>query len=191
MNDQQTTRQITMLLQRAAEDEQARNELYESVYAELRQSAHRLLANSSRGELQTTALVNEVLLRMEKSACLSDLANRKVFFSITAKAMRQVLIDHYRRRQKRLEENASREPLDDVIKDVEDQTQASFENLAEELDRLEQESPRQHAVIVHRYFGGRTVPETAAMLGVSEETVHRDWRLARAKLFRRLGKSLE
>lgn len=179
-----------MLIQRAADDADARNALYERVYHELKQSAHRVLIRQDHNELQTTALVNEVLLRIEKSGCLGSLANRKVFFAITATAMRQVLIDHYRRRQARLEGRLDRQgPLDTLIEDIEWQTRSDFDELAEQLTRLESESPRQYSVIMHRFFAGRTVAETAEAIEVSEETVHRDWRLARAKLFQRLNQS--
>ncbi len=125
-------------------------------------------------------------MRIEKADCLRNLANRKTFFAIAAKAMRQVLIDHHRRRNKRLEEHVAREPLDDIIDEIEAQTGSNFDFISVELERLEREAPRQHAMIMHRYFCGRTVAETSELLGVSEETVHRDWRLARAKLFTRL-----
>jgi RNA polymerase sigma factor (TIGR02999 family) len=178
---------ITKLIQRAALDTNARDELYDHVYHELRQHAQFALGRGQRGELQTTELVNEVYLRIEKSECLRKLSNRRMFFSVAAKAMKHVLIDHYRKRQRRLEGSSAREPLDFLIEEVERQTDVDFEELSRELDRLEQESPRQHAVIMHRYFAGFSVVETAELLDVSTETVKRDWRLARVKLSARLG----
>lgn len=187
MNEADAETGITALIKRAAEDEEARNALYERVYGELKKSARRLLVRQDRDVLQTTAVVNEVLLRIEKSGCLADLGNRRIFFAVTATAMRQVLIDHYRERQARFEGRLNRQgPLDTVIDNVQWQTRSDFETLAEELSRLELESPRQYCVIMHRFFGGRTAAETAELLEVSAETVHRDWRLARAKLFQRL-----
>ena len=130
--------------------------------------------------------MNEVVLRIEKADCLHTCANRRVFFSVAVQAMKHVLIDHYRKRQRRPEENSARQPLDFLIEEVEQQTDVDFEALAKELDRLEREAPRQHAVIMHRYFAGLSIAETAELLEISTETVKRDWRLARVKLLARL-----
>ena len=177
---------ITELIQRASLDPTARDDLFRHIYQELRQCAQRALGFGKRGELQTTELVNEVYLRIEKADCLKSLSNRRMFFAVAGKAMRHVLIDHYRKGQRRLEGKSARQPLDFLIEEVEQQTDADFESLARELDRLERESPRQHAVIMHRYFAGLSVAETAEMLDVSADTVKRDWMLARVKLLARL-----
>lgn len=175
-------------MQRAIEDGEAKNELYEFIYNELRKAAHRLLTSRSNSEMQTTDLVNEVVLRIERAESLKKFANRRVFFSVATMAMKQVLTDQYRRQKRRIENGQiEREPLDTVIQQVEEETEFDFELLSQELDKLEQDSPRQHAVIMHRYFGGLSVADTAKLLDISTGTVERDWRLARAKLFVRLS----
>ena len=180
------TSTLTTLMQRAALDERARDELYEHVYHELRRCAQFALRRGHRGEFQTTELVNEVYLRIEKSNCLRELSNRRMFFSVAVKAMNHVLIDQYRKRQRSVDKKSTRQPLDLMLEQVEQQTDMDFEAIAKELDRLETESPRQHAVIMHRYFDGLSVSETAELLGTSADTVKRDWRLARVKLLARL-----
>ena len=180
--------QVTKLIQLAAIGQSdAKDALYELVFDDLRVAAHRLVRTKDAGDLQATALVNEVVLRFEKNQALGTMANRKVFFSVALRAMNQVLIDHYRRRKKRVDSpDRTEEPLDAVVAGFENQTGYDFEHLQNALKALASESPRQHDVIMHRFFGGLSTAETAIMLDVSEETVRRDWRLARAKLFRRL-----
>jgi len=167
----------------------AREDFYRLIYDDLRESARRILRKHSRGEFQTTALVNESLMRFEKEGVLKKFSeNRRVFFSVANRAMQQVLIDHHRRRKlekDRFDENSH--PFDLSILSIQKQTGFDFEELSNALNELEYENPRQHAVITHRFFGGLTIEQTAQLLGVSEGTVERDWRLARAKLIRRLN----
>ena len=76
--------------------------------------------------------------------------------------------------------------LDGIVKLIESEVDADFELLQIALDELLTDSPRQHAVVMHRFFGGLTIRATSEMLNVSVQTVERDWRLARAKLYQRL-----
>lgn len=102
--------------------------------------------------------------------------------------MRNVLIDHYRKRKtahNRLP--GSRVPLDEVIDQMEQKLSVEFISLHEELIELEAASPRQHTVVMYRFFGGCSIAETAELLGVSVQTIQRDWRIARARLLKRLG----
>ena len=139
-------------------------------------------------ELQATAIVNEVILRFEKGDVLKSVTNRRVFFSVANRAMRQVLIDHYRKRKKLVDSpNRSASPLDAAVQWIESQVNADFEDLQLALQALGEHSQRQHDVVMHRFFSGLSMKETAALLDVSLPTVERDWRLARAKLLRRLG----
>ncbi len=185
-------RELTQLLHRAAEGEaDAKRSLYELIYDDLRDAARRVLRRNVRGDYQTTALVNESLMRFEKEGVLKRFSeNRRVFFSVAIRAMQQVLVDHYRRRkreQQKLDEEGN--PFDQTISSIEGQTGFDFADLTAAMDELAVESPRQHAVITHRFFGGLTIEQTAEILDVSDGTVERDWRLARAKLVTRLKES--
>lgn len=77
-----------------------------------------------------------------------------------------------------------REPLDVVLDQVESQSGARYEELDAAIERLGRESVRQREIVEHRFLAGLSVPETAALLDTSERTVEREWRLARAKLYR-------
>jgi RNA polymerase sigma factor (TIGR02999 family) len=182
---------ITQLLQLAgAGDREARESLYRVVYDDLRRLARNLMRSRGAGDLESRALVNEVVLRFEKGDCLQSFENRRVFFSVAIRAMKQILISHYRRRKKEVGgSDQVREPLDLVVEAMEEQSGCDFEALNEALGELEVNSPRQHQVIMHRFFGGLTIAQTAEMLEISAGSVERDWRLARARLYRILRRS--
>ena len=184
---------LTRLMQLAAEGElDAKEDLYNLIYDDLRDAARRVLQRKARGDYQTTALVNEALLRFEKEGVLKKFSeNRRVFFSVAIRAMQQVLVDHYRsRKREQMAIVKEDHPFDLAIFAIHEQTGFDFEELTAALNELKTESPRQHAVIAHRFFDGLTIDETAEILEVSDGTVERDWRLARAKLARRLEKEL-
>ncbi len=173
---------MTALLQAARYgDVQAFDALYEQVYGELRRLAH-VVRDGQPGEtLNTTALVHEAYLHLLPSADLSW-QDRAHFFSVAARAMRQVLVHSARRRlaEKRgggaphvtFHEglHAPRLYVEDIL------------SLDEALGRLEALDPRKARVIECRYFAGLSVEETAETLGVGSATVKRDWRAARAFL---------
>jgi RNA polymerase sigma-70 factor (ECF subfamily) len=149
------------------------------VYAELRRLAHGQMARERAGHtLQTTALVHETYLRLVDGAQVSW-KDRAHFFAVCARLMRRILIDAARERlaAKRggslthvaYEEWAVGRPATD------EQLIAVNELLA----RLTESDPRKAQIIELRFFGGLTVDETAAALGVSSETVGREWKLAR------------
>lgn len=180
--------ELTQLIQLAgAGDQDAKDSLYRLVHDELRQLARKLVRGRGCGDLDSTALVNEVVLRFEKGEHLRNFANRRVFFSVALQAMNQILINHYHRRRKNVDGGIrAREPLDAVILAMEEKSGSDFEALHQALGCLEKESPRQHLVIMYRFFGGLTITQAAQMLEVSKGTVERDWRLARARLYRML-----
>lgn len=152
------------------------------VYAELRRIAsRRLRAERDDHTLQPTALVNEAWLRLMQLHSL-ELQNRVHFFALAAQAMRRVLVDHARRRR------AARRGIDVDHLPLEDDLPSPMPPdrliaLDEALDRLAALEPRHARVVELRYFGGLSVDEVAAMLGVSSGTVKRDWQTARAYLF--------
>ncbi len=160
------------------------------VYDEIRRIAHRYVQRERAGQtLQTTALVNEAYLRLAGSQNI-DWQNRAHFFAVTAQVMRRILIDQARRRhyvkhggeaQRVGFEAAARETsLMSPLRAAE--LLALDESLAE-LARLD---PRKGQVVELRYFGGLSIEEVATVLEVSPMTVRRDWRAAKAWLYRRM-----
>lgn len=174
------------LLQRwRAGDKEALHSLLPLVYEELRRVARQHL----RGEravhtLQTTALIHEAYLRLMDQPP-SEARDRCHFVAITSNLMRQVLVDHARARLAQKRDGGCRITLTDEI--AEAQTHG-VDVLAVDaaLTRLAQLDEQQARVVELRYFGGLSIHETSAALGVSEATIKRDWATARAWLQREM-----
>ncbi|MGO9915557.1 MAG: ECF-type sigma factor [Isosphaeraceae bacterium] len=182
---------LTLILGRARNgDNGARSELLTLVYDELRGMASRLMRRERADHtLSPTAVVHEAVIRLLGEAVLEKAADRSYLFAAAARAMREVLIDHARRRAAdRHGGGRRRVPLDAVVDYFQGQG-LDLIAVHEALDRLAERDERQAQVMTLRYFGGMTVPEVAAALGVSVVTVERDWRLARAWLVGQLGGS--
>jgi RNA polymerase sigma-70 factor, ECF subfamily len=182
-------RDLTLVLERArAGDDQARSELIAMVYDELRRVASNLMRRERADHtLSPTAVVHEAVIRLLGDAIFDKAADRGYLFASAARAMREVLIDHARRRAAgRRGGGRRRVPLDAVVDYFEGQG-LDVVAVHEALDRLAELDGRQAQVMTLRYFGGMTVPEVAEALGVSGVTVERDWRLARAWLSGQLG----
>ncbi len=180
---------LTAILGRARTgDEQARTELVSLVYDELRVVASRLMRRERNDHtLSPTAVVHEAVIRLLGEAVFDRAADRSFLFASAARAMREVLIDHARRRgADRRGGGRQRVPLDAVVDYFEAQG-LDVVSVHEALDRLAELDGRQAQVMTLRYFGGMTVPEVAKALGVAVVTVERDWRLARAWLASQLG----
>jgi RNA polymerase sigma factor (TIGR02999 family) len=180
---------LTKILGRArAGDEQARGELVALVYDELRRVASGMMRRERAGHtLSPTAVVHEAVIRLLGEAVFDKAADRSYLFASAARAMREVLIDHARRRDAdRRGGGRRRVALDSVVDYFEDQG-LDVVAVHEALDRLAELDARQAQVMTLRYFGGMTVPEVAKALDVSVVTVERDWRLARAWLAGQLG----
>jgi RNA polymerase sigma-70 factor, ECF subfamily len=180
---------LTMILGRArAGDERARGELIALIYDELRRVASRLMRRERAGHtLSPTAVVHEAVIRLLGEAVFDRAADRSFLFASAARAMREVLIDHARRRATaRRGGGMRRVPLDSVVDYFQGQG-LDVVAVHEALDRLAALDGRQAQVITLRYFGGMTVAEVAAALGVSVATTEQDWRLARAWLAGQLG----
>jgi RNA polymerase sigma factor (TIGR02999 family) len=166
-------------------DAAARDRLVPLVYQELRRLAHHYMRGERPGHtLQTTALVNEMYLRL---AGIDGLKwrDRAHFFAMAATLMRRVLVDYARQRARdkrgagvsvtSLDENAiASQPAVDVVA------------LDEALERLAAVDPQQSQVVELRFFAGLSVKETAEALGVSPATVKRDWATAKLWLFNEL-----
>ncbi|HYE14564.1 MAG TPA: sigma-70 family RNA polymerase sigma factor [Pyrinomonadaceae bacterium] len=179
--------QVTRLLVRWREgDQRALDELMPLVYAEL----HRLAARYMRGErpghtLQTSALVNEVYLRLAGHEDI-QWQDRAHFFAVAAQAMRRILVDHARRRgnQKR-GGDVHKVALDEALI-VSDERAAEVVALDDALARLAEVAPRKSRLVELRFFGGLGIEEAAEVLQVSPGTVMRDWTFAKAWLRREI-----
>jgi RNA polymerase sigma-70 factor (ECF subfamily) len=176
--------ELALILGRARSgDDQARSELVGVVYEELRRVATGLMRRERADHtLSPTAVVHEAVIRLLGEAVFDRAADRSLLLASAARAMREVLIDHARRRHaERRGGGVRRLPLDLVVDYFEEQG-LDIVAVHEALDRLAELNGRQAQVMTLRYFGGMTVPEVAAALDVSVVTVERDWRLARAWL---------
>jgi RNA polymerase sigma factor (TIGR02999 family) len=156
------------------------------MYPELRRLAHRCM----RGEreyhtLQTSALINEAYLRLVDSARVKW-QDRAHFLAVSAQLMRRILVDSARSRQSHKRGDGARPvPLDTAL-DLHRMRSRELIELDDVLNELAEIYPRRAKVIEMRFFGGLSVEETAEALGVSPDTVMRDWRIARAWLHRAL-----
>jgi RNA polymerase sigma factor (TIGR02999 family) len=171
----------------SAGDERALEQLTPLVYAELHRAAQRYMAGErSERTLQTTALINELYLRLADFQRL-DWQNRAHFFGVCAQLMRRILVDFARERssQKR-GGNIPRLSLDEELA-VSRGPQPDLVALDDALNALATIDERKSRVVELRFFGGLDVRETAEVLRVSAETVMRDWKLAKAWLFRELS----
>jgi RNA polymerase sigma-70 factor (ECF subfamily) len=179
---------VTQLLAAWSDGNQsARDELIPLVYAELHRVAQNYLRRERRGHtLQSSALVHEAFLRLVDQRVAWR--NRAHFFGIAAQLMRRILVDYARSRgnEKHGGDQLHLE-LDDAL-DAAAERDADLVALDDALTDLAAIDPQQSRVIELRYFGGLTIEETAEALGLSDTTVEREWRLARAWLRRELSK---
>jgi RNA polymerase sigma factor (TIGR02999 family) len=168
-------------------DHHALDRLMPQLYDELRRMAQRHMRSERAGHtLQTTALVNEVYLRLVDLDKV-DLQQRAQFFALSAQLMRRVLVDAARARLScKRGKGAVRVTLDDALA-ISSDHDASLLALNEALEALSQVAPRQAKVVELRYFGGMTEQETAEALKTSPRSVNRDWHFARAWLMRQLS----
>ena len=161
------------------------------VYEELRRIAHAQLRRERGGHtLSTTALVHEAFLKLLNMQQVEWL-DRAHFFATSARVMRRILIDYARgkRREKRGGDRVQ-VPLDEAL-DIPLVQADDLLDLDEALTRLETLNERFCRVVECRCFGGLSVEETAAVLGVSKATIKRDWAFSRAWLNRELGEGQE
>jgi RNA polymerase sigma factor (TIGR02999 family) len=166
-------------------DQRALDDLFSAAYEELRGLASSVRRRDARASISPTALVNEAWVKLSKSPP-SGTVSHLHFKRIAARAMRQVLVEAARRR------NASKRgggslaiTLDESMPSC--ATSEDILALDASLRDLARISPRQAAMIEARFFGGMDVAETAEILKVSEATVLRDWRAARAWLAQELA----
>jgi len=179
--------EITQLLDAwSSGNQSALDQLYPLVYDELHRLARRYMSREKKDHtLQTTALINEAYVRLVDQRNV-HWANRSHFFAISAQIMRRILIDHARsqayakrgggQQQVSLDETATLQVTraDDLLK------------LDDALNSLAEIDQRRSRVVELRYFGGLSNQEIAQALGISPNTVTRDWNMARAWLYQQL-----
>jgi RNA polymerase sigma factor (TIGR02999 family) len=167
----------------------AASEVFGRLNDELRSTARRLLDAEPQGTtLQPTVLVNEAWLKMQGDGRLNLPAgtNRGQFLCLAAVIMREILVDYARRRLAAKRGGGQVKVSLDGCDLAEAPEDPEVLALHEALERLAGLLPRAARVVELRYFGGATIPETAAALNVSSATVKKDWRFARAWLRREL-----
>jgi RNA polymerase sigma factor (TIGR02999 family) len=172
-------RDVTDLLLRWGQGDQgALDRLMPAVYRDLRALAGSIFARESPGHtLQPTAVVNEVYMRLVDQRRVRW-RNRAQFFSIAARMMRRILVDHARKRRALKRITVIPEPG----RAVAEQRGVDLIALDEALEKLAGFAPRQAQVVELRFFAGLTLDETAAALEVSRATVKVDWSMARSWL---------
>jgi RNA polymerase sigma-70 factor (ECF subfamily) len=183
--------EVTQLLKAMSDgDLAAADRLLPLVYAEL----HRLASSYMRRErqdhtLQPTALINEAYMRLAREDL--DWQNREHFIGIAAHVMRRVLVDYARAHKAKMRGGElMRVDLEDGLAISEERTDEMLA-LDEALNRLAEENSRQAQVVELRYFGGLSMEEIGAALGIAPRSVKRDWALARIWLFKELRRDAE
>ena len=179
---------ITLLLEDCINGKKgAVDQLLPYVYNELRKISSRYLHDENRNHaLQTTELVHEAYLKLVGDQNI-NWQNRAHFFGIAAQSMRQILVDHARKRKslKRGEGN-SNISIDEVF-ELSEKSDEQLIALEEALKKLEAIEERSSKIVELRYFSGLTIEETANVLNISPATAKRDWNFAKAWLYREIA----
>src|SRR5262245_52139463 len=177
--------EVTQLLLAWSEgDKSAMDQLTALVYGELRRLAKQHMRRERAGHtLQTTALIHKAYLRLI-DAGQAPLENRRHFFAVASRLMRQALVDLARERGSLKRGGGAEHVSLDAALMVSSQSDDELLALDEALLALTEFDTRKSQVVELRFFGGLSVEETAEALDISVETVHRDWRLARSWLLR-------
>jgi RNA polymerase sigma factor (TIGR02999 family) len=178
---------VTRLLQKWSEgDQEALNELMPLVYDELRQLARQRLRHERPGHtLQPTALVHEAYLKLVDQR-RTRWQNRAHFFAVAAQLIRRILVDYARRHAASKRGGGAAALTLDAMLEPAVQREMSVVALDDTLTRLASLDARQARLVELRFFGGLDVEETAEVLGISSATVKREWRTAKAWLYREL-----
>jgi len=179
---------VTLLLAKwRGGDDQALDELVSLVYNELRRLAGRYLNHEYAGQtLQTHDLIHEAFLRLIGQRHV-DWQNRAHFFGIAAQMMRRILTDHARRRSSAKHGGGLRRVVLDDVPDIAASSDAEIVAVDEALVELKEVDEELARIVELRFFGGLEHDEIAAVLGVSNATVRRRFRISKAWLYRRLS----
>jgi len=177
-------------LSNLADDGQDREELIDQLYGELKRMAHGRLFHERQGlTLNTTALVHEAWMRLEKSAP-DQWRDRGQFFGAASEAMRRILVESARRRLAAKRGNGHEAvPLHEIeVADFGDDQRLLW--VHEALEKLEAEDSFKAQIVKLRFFSGMENGEIASLLGVNEKTVRRQWAMAKVWLFRELREEI-
>lgn len=180
---------ITKLLIDASHgNEQAFDRLFPLVYDHLRDIARHQLAGERQGHtLRKTSLVHEVYIKLIDQTRI-EWHDRAHFFAIAARAMRQILVDHARKRAAQKRGGKQQHiTLDEETLDMDNHAEELLE-LNDLIDRLAEFDERKSKVVEMRFFAGMTIREIAELLDVSTRTVDRDWLKARGWIYQELSK---
>lgn len=187
MSSDLNTDEISSLLRAWSHgDQSALTGLTAIVYEELRRLAHYYMQRERPGHsLQTTALVNEVYIRLVDYKRM-QWQDRAHFFAVAAQVMRRILVDHARNHNIKRGAGVPHVALDEVAVVSGDRT-GDLVALDDAMNALSRLDARKVQIIEMRFFGGLSVEETAEVLKVSPATVRRDWSIAKLWLYRELG----
>lgn len=187
MSDEpEASAEVTQLLANWGDDGCARERLIALVYDELRRLAASVMEGGAAAPtLQPTAVVNEAMIKLLRASPIFD--NRRHFFATAASAMRQVLVDHYRRKHADKRGGGTVHLSLDLADSMPVASSEDLLALDDALRRLEQLDAQAARIVELRYFAGLNLDETAATLGVHPSTVGREWAHARAWLRKELG----
>lgn len=189
MNDAaENSPNITQMLQEWSDGNQnVLTELMPLVYGELRRQAARYLRRERVGHtLQTTALIHEAYLKLIDQRNVKW-QNRAHFFAIAAQAMRRILVDYARERNREKRGGAAENlPFEEAFQLAAKEKNVDLVALDEALNKLAEFDARQARIVELRYFSGLSIDETAEILGVSGATVRRDWNIAKAWLHQQI-----
>lgn len=179
-----SNQEVTSLLQRyKSGDKQVYDKLFKAVYHQLKKVAHNIrFHHIDYQTLNTTALVHEAYLKLLGSNASMNWENRRHFFSLAAKVIRQILIDSARKKlaQKRSSEEVQ---TDEGFMEMPENTAYDVEALEKALKKLEKRFSTVSKVIEYRFYTGLTIKETAEMLDLSPATVKRNWTMGKLWLY--------
>jgi RNA polymerase sigma factor (TIGR02999 family) len=186
-NTEATNNEMSLLLRAwTGGDRSALEQLTPIVYEELHRLARYYMNRERSGHsLQATALVNEAYMRLVDYKRM-EWQNRAHFFAVSAQVMRRILVEHARRRNLKRGGGVAHVSLDDAVV-VGGERGSDIVALNDAMHALAVMDPRKAQVVEMRFFGGLSVEETAEVLKVSAVTVMRDWRTAKAWLYRELA----
>jgi RNA polymerase sigma-70 factor, ECF subfamily len=168
-------------------DEKALRDVMPLVYNDLRLIARRHLRGCQAGIVQSGTLAHEAYLKLIHARGIRC-NNRAHFFALCSQMIRRILVDHARKQRSAKRGGVLQLPLDEALLGSRAR-RVDLEALDDALNSLAQIDRRKARVVELRFFGGLAVEETAEVLGVSEETVIRDWRMAKTWLLRELTRS--
>lgn len=176
-----------LLLDWGCGDKAALDKLIPLVYKELRRLAHQYMRRERAGHtLQTSALINEAYIRLVDYNRMRW-QDRAHFYAVAAQAMRRILVERARSRSRHKRGGGAQQVSLDEAADVVADRAYGIIALDQALTELFAISPRKGQVVELRYFGGLNIDETAEVLGISSPTVQREWRAAKAFLYKAIS----